>query len=393
MEEILKKYKMEKQIGKGTQGTVYLATVIETGEKVAIKQVLCPDEKTLTSIIAEIELVLGLSHKNIIKYIEYFKDIQKDEYTEEETVCVYLVSELCQVPLSNVLKEMRDKREIFDAKVLLSWMRQIVSAIRYLTENDIMHRDIKPDNILICNEGIENREDWVMKLIDFGCAVPGTEREGMVGTVGYMAPEIMTEKYSVKVDVYSLGAVLYEMLTLKDIELLRKDLTHMLLHHTFIKTVLKGYQSFFIDLITMSVSRNVEKRAPIKDMESFINKNAPYAVKSGPVISREALTLLNARDDEEDALEDFKSDAEKLKEVLRESNKSAKYTPNVTTPTPTLSPSTNPTPGNRQSRDVAQSFMQPRDTTIPESLQKSQSEKGFDKRASRDPNKKDCLLQ
>lgn len=133
----------------------------------------------------------------------------------------------------------------------------------------------------------------------------------------------MTESYDCKVDTYSFGVVLYEMLTLKKPEHLRVDLTNMLLHHTLISKLLKGYQSFFVEVVEMCVYRNKDRRYHAKDIENYMNKVAQFKVREGPVISKEDLKELREEQEEEDFLGEFESDTEKQKEMLREMKKEA----------------------------------------------------------------------
>lgn len=137
----------------------------------------------------------------------------------------------------------------------------------------------------------------------------------------------MTESYDCKVDTYSFGVVLYEMLTLKKPEQLRVDLTNMLLHHTLISKLLKGYQSFFIEVVEMCVYRNKDRRYLAKDIENYMNKVAQFKVRDGPVISKEDLKELREEQEEDDFLGEFESDTEKQKEMLREMKKEAQTQP------------------------------------------------------------------
>jgi serine/threonine protein kinase len=178
---------------------------------------------------------LRLDHQNIVKHHEFFI-IQSDTFGGIEEH-LYIVMEYCQTSVENVIKS---RKTPLPDSVILSWIRQTLYGLHYLHQHEILHRDIKTDNLLLCQLGptgqlLDNMEEWTIKLCDFGFATdmkqlkknvkPGGSEHGMlVGTPLYMgkfywrnvnnsAPEIqMLREYDTKADLWSLGVVILQLL-------------------------------------------------------------------------------------------------------------------------------------------------------------------------------------
>ena len=121
---------------------------------------------------------------------------------------VYMILEYCGG--GDLSQLMKHKDYSFEERDIQQYMQQIISGIKYLIENNILHRDIKPQNILLT-------KDNVIKIADFGFAryFKGNDMiETLCGSPLYMAPEIMRDKkYTHKADLWSVGVIMYEMLT------------------------------------------------------------------------------------------------------------------------------------------------------------------------------------
>src|SRR5437773_722843 len=207
-------YKISERIGTGGMGEVYLATDMTAGRKAALK--LLParftgDAERLKRFQQEARAVVGLNHPNILTVYE----IGEDHSTH------YIASELIE---GETLRQrlMRGRMEVGEAVDIAI---QVASALAAAHEAGIVHRDIKPENIML-------RPDGYVKVLDFGIAklaeqeVPvsiptdealllvETNLGSILGTVRYMSPEQACGGHVDKrTDVWSLGVVLYEMVT------------------------------------------------------------------------------------------------------------------------------------------------------------------------------------
>ncbi|EIE26434.1 Pkinase-domain-containing protein [Coccomyxa subellipsoidea C-169] len=184
-------------IGEGSFGKVYKGRRKYTGQTVAMKFILKHNksEKDIVSLRQEIEILRGLRHENIIQMLDSFE-------TEEE-FCV--VTEFAQGELFEVLEDDKTLPE----EEVRSIAKQLVRALHYLHSNRIIHRDMKPQNVLIGAHGC-------VKLCDFGFARAMSCSTLVVtsikGTPLYMAPELVQEQpYNHTADLWSLGVILYEL--------------------------------------------------------------------------------------------------------------------------------------------------------------------------------------
>ena len=147
----------------------------------------------------EFQLLKNIDHPHIIRVFEVYND-QKN---------FYLITEFCE---GGDIFSMIQKADNFNEKIASRIMKQIVNAVLYCHLNGIVHRDIKSDNILFLHSKI----DSPVKLIDFGISVKfekETKLREKTGTVLYIAPEVIKGSYDEKCDIWSLGVLMYMMLS------------------------------------------------------------------------------------------------------------------------------------------------------------------------------------
>ncbi|EPX71981.1 CAMK/RAD53 protein kinase Cds1 [Schizosaccharomyces octosporus yFS286] len=205
------RYEVLRALGTGTFAIVKLAVDLETGEYYAIKVInkkkilLTSSEKGATEMFQrEIEILKTLHHPGVVQCREVFE-------TDEE---IFIVMEYVE---GGDLMDFLIANGSIDEQDSKPLLKEIIETLIYLHDSGIAHRDIKPENILIT-------KDFHLKLSDFGLAKvlhgQGTFFETFCGTMGYLAPEVLQSKttppvggYGNKVDIWSLGCVLYVMLT------------------------------------------------------------------------------------------------------------------------------------------------------------------------------------
>lgn len=186
-----------KPLGKGKFGRVYLAREKRSGYVVALK-VLQKSELRDTHVQGqlrrEIEIQSKLRHPNILRLYGYFYDTKR----------VYLILEYAA--RGELYKSLRSLKT-FPPAMAADYIAQIANAILYLHRKNVIHRDMKPENILLSMDG-------TIKLSDFGWSVTTFgRRTTMCGTLDYLSPEVVEGRdHTEKIDLWSLGVLLYELL-------------------------------------------------------------------------------------------------------------------------------------------------------------------------------------
>ena len=197
-----KKYITQKLLGVGTYGQVFLVQNKYTKEYFAMKEIPKTSEDLLSDneIMDEIEILKNLDHPDIVRITEFYN-------TENS---YYLINEYCKY--GELYEQVKNE---FSETQIAVMFRQILSGIAYLHSNNIIHRDLKLENILISDieKSITTNEDlFLVKIIDFGTAKIFDKNKiprAIVGSIYYIAPEVILKKYGKECDMWSLGVILY----------------------------------------------------------------------------------------------------------------------------------------------------------------------------------------
>ncbi len=188
------KYEIIRSLGSGGFGSVYLAKDTWLNIKVAIK-VPHKQSTELYKLLKEPRLQAALNHPNIVRTLA----------AEKEKNVFFMVMEYIKGP---TLEKILEKEKVLECDEALSTIKQVAYGIDHAHKNKIIHRDLRPSNIMIT-------EDGTAKITDFGTSawlnsVPYASTR--IGSPPYMAPEQFMGKASYASDIYSIGCIFYEMI-------------------------------------------------------------------------------------------------------------------------------------------------------------------------------------
>ncbi len=195
----LGRYELRRRVAQGGMSEVYLGYDRRVRRKVAVKVLYGSDEPFVRRFEREALAVGTLSHDNILALYDF----------GEQRPWYYLVMPYIE---GGTLRDYLVKREKLTLEEAGSFLEQIASALQYAHDHGVVHRDVKPSNILL-------RLDGHAYLVDFGLVKAKVEAESlthtgaMIGTPEYMAPEQSNGQHDYRSDLYALGVVLYQMLT------------------------------------------------------------------------------------------------------------------------------------------------------------------------------------
>ena len=198
-------YEALNKLGKGGYGTVIQVKNKTTGDLFACKKLSKLNIHNHEKFMREIKILIKTDHPNIIKLYDIF----------ESANSLYLIMEECHGgELFDKILGHIEKKEMYTEKEAAEIIWQVMSAVEYCHNNGICHRDLKPENLLYLKKGDEKNNP--LKVIDFGLSQTLDTKKilsSRVGTAYYVSPEILAGKYNEKCDIWSVGVILYVLLS------------------------------------------------------------------------------------------------------------------------------------------------------------------------------------
>lgn len=301
-------YEVKKKIGEGAYGVVYLVynnitSMYYVQKRIDLKGLSKGEIKETEK---EVNLLKKLDHPNIIKLINGTKTKRYLELIMEYAEKGDLYNQLIKQAKSN---------QYFPEKIIINWLVQICSALKYIHSKHIIHRDIKPQNIFLSKKG-------EIKLGDFGVSktLNNTleKAKTFVGTAYYLPPEIIDDKkYSYEADIWSLGVSFYQLMTFKmpfDGETVPAIIKKIALGSGYKKISKKYYSEELINLVYKMMSFKPKARPTADDIlklefiqeriKNYLKENEYDNVMSKTIIKRYQDHYGNSNDIEDSKIDD-----------------------------------------------------------------------------------------
>jgi serine/threonine protein kinase len=258
----LDNYKIMGMIGEGGMGKIYKAVDTRTKKTVVMKQLIIAEREIfIKRFQREADIMLSLHHANIVTVYDYLK--QGRSY--------YIIMEFVDgISLEDLI---RKNHKIEPLRALLIF-NELCKGLKYAHDRQIIHRDIKPNNVLISKTG-------QVKLVDFGIAKSLEEDEGLtktgvvMGTPAYMSPEqlISTKYVDNLTDIYSMGVMFYQMITGQrpyGADFTAENIRKITLgEYTSPKQLNPDLPGYCLNIIKKTMHHKKEKR--VQDLQELIN--------------------------------------------------------------------------------------------------------------------------
>ena len=253
------KYTKTVKIGEGTYGVVYKAKDQKGNEIYALKKIrLQAEEEGIPSTaIREISLLKELKHKNIVELFDVLHTPKK----------LTLVFEYVKHDLKKVIDATNGQG--LDLKLVKSFLYQLLKGIEFIHKHKVLHRDLKPQNLLIS-------EDNILKIADFGLArgygIPVKNYTHEVVTLWYRAPDVLlgSKTYGTTVDIWSIGCIFAEMVTGKPLFMGKSESDQLKKIFKIRGTPSDTYAPGLRDLPEWGVNENVFDTIPEDDIQKYV---------------------------------------------------------------------------------------------------------------------------
>lgn len=271
---LYKEFTNVSKIGSGHFANVYKAQSLKDGQYYAIKKTSerYTSESDRQRKLQEVRNLLRIpKHNNIIRYYDYWEE---DDY-------LYIQTELCQTSLNQFVESCPDNK--LPENLVWDYLVDLLLAIKHLHDNDLLHLDIKPDNLLISDNG-------VLKMGDFGLlydlkkqhnstfqmegpslfddySIEKSDESEIVeeGDSKYLASETMQGKFTKAADIFSIGITIFEIATGMDLPT-NGTLYHMLRHNEIEDLYLNGLSKDMIQIIKFMMEQDYTKRSTADDI-------------------------------------------------------------------------------------------------------------------------------
>ncbi|MBE5816608.1 MAG: Stk1 family PASTA domain-containing Ser/Thr kinase [Clostridiales bacterium] len=284
MNVLKNRYEIIEKIGSGGMSIVYKAFDRNTGKEVAVKmlrQELTEDKQLLRRFEREVKAIASLSHPNIVQFID----------SGESDTNKYFVLEYVN---GITLKEYIDAEGKIPPKEAAKIALKVALALQYAHSKGIVHRDVKPQNILLGTDGTVRLTDFgIARTLDQNSTRTTQYGKDMLGTVYYISPEqVQAKEVDGRTDIYSLGVVLYEMVTGK-VPFVGDSSVNVAMQHVnkkpeAISSLVGGIPSSFENIVNKAMAKKLVNRysnvaAVIEDLRKFL-KNPSVVIKYKEVI-------------------------------------------------------------------------------------------------------------
>lgn len=249
-----------RKLGKGAQGSVFLAEDKVTKVQYVMKKVECNDEIEANKAFKEAMALEQLTHQYVCGYKEFFVNWDK----LEDTMYVCIVMDYYETgDLEQVLKTQRAKETHLPEMILKKWFGQMVEALAFVHKKKVIHRDLKPSNIFMT-------KDLDITIGDFGVATvmndARTRTRTTVGTMNWMAPEVLERPYDERSDVWSLGCIVLDAATCGFFDATQSQAALFEIKHSsqkleeVLKEVNRVYSKDLCQVIRQMLRRNFKQR-------------------------------------------------------------------------------------------------------------------------------------